>query len=110
MNALAAISTGAGIGLAYYGGLWLSLRRAGGVSPLSEPLATGASLGGLTPLARQFGICLTLSRLARLAIAWLGFYALMAEGISFGLAGLVGLLLVRWYLVRHWGGPAFGRS
>jgi F1F0 ATPase subunit 2 len=82
MNWLAALGTGAGMGLAFYGGLWLTIRR----------------LAAAPRVASWLG----LSRAARLALVGLGLYALGREGIDMVLAGLAGLWLVRWYLVwRH---------
>jgi F1F0 ATPase subunit 2 len=88
MNWIAAVGTGAGMGLAFYGGLWLSVRR----------LAT----------ARRRAGWLGVSRVARLTLVALGFYALSREGIDLALAGLAGLLLVRWYLLRRLGGSDNG--
>jgi F1F0 ATPase subunit 2 len=84
MNWLAALGTGAGLGLAFYGGLWLTLRRLA-----SAPRGAG---------------WLGVSRTARLALVGLGFYALGREGIGLALAGLVGLWLVRGHLLRRLGG------
>jgi F1F0 ATPase subunit 2 len=81
MNWLGAMSTGAGLGIVYYGGLWLTLQAV-----IGRPGCT---------------VWLTLSRMARLAVVCLGFYALTRLGVGYAIAGLVGLLTARWYLVRH---------
>jgi F1F0 ATPase subunit 2 len=90
MNWAVAASTGFGLGLAYFGGLWLSVRalRSGSHSPT------------------QFLV----GRLGRLALATVTFYALLRTG-GFGAVavGLVGLLAARWSLVRTIGGNSDGR-
>lgn len=84
MNWVAAASTGAGLGIVYYGGLWLTLRAV-----LSNSLGTG---------------WLTISRAARLGVVGIGFYGLAQEGVALACAALAGLLLARWYLIRRLGG------
>jgi F1F0 ATPase subunit 2 len=89
MSWAAAAVTGAGLGLTYFGGLWLTTRR----------LARGRGGRGLA----------TLSWAARLALATAAFYALSREGVEPLLAGLGGLWLARGYLILRLGGPGGGR-
>ncbi len=77
MTWLTALTTGAGAGLAYFGGLWLTLRLALG-RPRRRWLLAGSGL-------------------VRLALVALTFYALCGGGAAHALAGLAGLLLA-----RHW--------
>ncbi len=88
MNWAVAATTGFALGLAYFGGLWLAVRR----------LGTGNAAG------------FAAGRLARLGLAAVVFYALLKTGGPRAMAaGLVGLLAARWYLVRRIGGNADGR-
>ncbi len=88
MNWVAAASTGFGLGLAYFGGLWLSVR----------------SLRPTRPARFVAG------RMTRLALAGITFYALLKTGGLLALlAGLCGLLVARWYLIREIGSAADGR-
>ena len=88
MNWAAAAATGFGLGLVYFGGLWLAVR--------------GLDRGNAARFAA--------GRLARLALAAVVFYALLKTGgTTAAFAGLVGLLLARWYLVRRIGRTADGR-
>jgi hypothetical protein len=88
MNWAAAAGTGFGLGLAHFGGLWLHVRRLRGAGPAR--LAVG--------------------RVARLTLAAITFYALLKTGgVVAVTAGLAGLLLARWYLVRVIGRTAGGR-
>ena len=85
----AAAGTGFGLGLAYYGGLWVGVRR----------LKNGR-------LPRWFA----LGQIARLALAALTFYVLLITGGPVALvAGLGGLLAARWCLIRNIGGMPNGR-
>lgn len=79
MNALTALTTGAGLALAFYGGLWLTLRA----------LQRGA------PVA-----LLALSRLLRLGLAGVVFYGLVQHGAVVTLEGLAGFWLARTALLR----------
>ncbi|HZT80694.1 MAG TPA: ATP synthase subunit I [Gemmataceae bacterium] len=88
MTWFAALATGVGLGLAYFGGLWLTVRHAAG--------------------RRGGALLLALSRFARLALAGLTFYALLREGTACALAGLLGLLLARWHLLSWLGGDERG--
>jgi F1F0 ATPase subunit 2 len=86
MTWFAALITGTGAGLAYFGGLWLTLR-----------------LG----LAGTRMRCLfLLSYSARLILVALTFYALSREGAAILLAGLAGLLVARRWLLAHLGGTS----
>lgn len=85
MNWAAAAGTGFGLGLAYFGGLWLGVRR--------------LPRGGAARFAAGWA--------ARLALAAVTFFALLKTGGPAAVvAGLVGLLLARWYLVRTIGRTA----
>ncbi|HEY2786010.1 MAG TPA: ATP synthase subunit I [Fimbriiglobus sp.] len=88
MNWAVAAGTGFGLGLAYFGGLLLSVRS---LRPGSwKRLAAG--------------------RTARLGLAAATFYGLLKSGGPVALAaGLGGMSLARWHLVRSNGGPADGR-
>jgi hypothetical protein len=90
MNWVVAASTGFGLGLAYFGGLWLSLRtfRAGVHSPTR----------------------FLIGRLGRLMLAAITFYALLRTGgIPAVALGLLGLLAARRFLVLTIGGTTDGR-
>lgn len=88
MNWAAAAGTGFGLGLAYFGGLWVAVRR------LDRGNAGRFAAG----------------RAARFALTAVTFYALLKTGGTGAvLAGSVGWLAARWYLVRKLGGSADGR-
>ena len=90
MNWVVALCTGFGLGLAYFGGLWLNVR-------------------GLRPQARS-AVGFAAARTVRLGLAAVTFYALLETGGTLAvILGLAGLLAARWYLVRTIGGPADGR-
>jgi len=84
MNALAALTTGFGIGLASLGGLWLTIRYAVG--------------------SRRLQAVLILSQVLRLALAGAGFYAVLREGSGFLLPALAGFWIGRRILICTWGG------
>lgn len=89
MNWATAAGTGFGLGLTYFGALWLNVRT----------LRFGSRSRTIL-----FG------RLARLALAAITFYGLLqAGGVVAVAAGLVGLLAARWYLFRVIGGLSDGR-
>jgi hypothetical protein len=93
MNTLAAVTTGAGLGLVCYGSLWLGVRRlVGQVSNLPDR----RQVGNLphTGLGRAF----------RLGLVAVTFYALVREDPALVPAGLAGLWLARRWLLRQWGG------
>ena len=83
-----ALGAGAGLGLVYFGGLWLTVHR----------IVQGTRGKGL----------LLLSWLARLTLAALVFAALAREGPGAVLAGLGGLVLARRCLVGRLGGVSRG--
>jgi F1F0 ATPase subunit 2 len=83
MTWFTALLTGAGAGLAYFGGLWLTVRAA--------------------PLGARSPAFFLLSYLARFALAMLVLFALAQDGPSMLLAGLAGLLLARWSLLGRTG-------
>jgi len=89
MTWVAAVSTGAGLGLITFGGLWLTVRWRSGRPP-------------------QPSIFL-LSSLVRLFVVGLVFYGLSREGPGVALAALGGMLGARWLLVRPLGGTGHGR-
>jgi hypothetical protein len=90
MNWAAAAGTGFGLGLAYFSWLWVGVR---------------GLQSGLRSTAR-----FALGRTARLALAAVVFYALLnIGGASAVLAGLVGWVAARWYLIRAIGGKFNGR-
>jgi len=82
MTWLAAITTGAGVGLVFYGGLWWTVRQ-------------------LT--AGRCAMWFAVSGVARVTLAGLAFYALAREGIELAAAGLLGLWLMRRYLLHELG-------
>jgi F1F0 ATPase subunit 2 len=88
MTWLVAATTGASVGIAYFGGLWLTVRR---VAQGPRP------------------ILFVLSRVARLALVAGVFYGLSREGADMVLAGLSGLWLARWLLIRQLGGLSHAR-
>jgi F1F0 ATPase subunit 2 len=89
MNWAEATGSGFGLGLIYFGGLWLNVRRL----PFNSPTAAHFAIG----------------RIIRLGLAVVVFYALLKTGgIAAILSGLVGLLAARWYLIREIGRTADG--
>jgi len=84
MNALAALMTGFGIGLASVGGLWLTIRRAVGSPRIQAALA--------------------FSQVLRLSLAGAGFYAVSREGPGYLLPALAGFWIARRILINRWGG------
>jgi F1F0 ATPase subunit 2 len=89
MSWAAAMGSGFGLGLIYFGGLWLNVRR----MPFNSSTATHFAIG----------------RITRLGLTVVVFYALLKTGgISAILSGLVGLLAARWCLIRKIGRMADG--
>jgi hypothetical protein len=85
MNWAAAASTGFGLGLAYFGGLWISVRG----------LRSGVGSAARFAAARA----------GRLGLAGVTFYGLLKAGGPADIAaGLTGMLAARWYLTRAIGG------
>jgi hypothetical protein len=90
MNWAVAAGTGFGLGLAYFGGLWLSVRALCGGSGSAPRFLVGW--------------------MGRLALAALTFYALLRTGGTGAvIVGLMGVLAARWYLVRTVGRMTDGR-
>ena len=84
MNWAVAAGAGAGLGLAYFGALWLTV-----VGVVRRPSrAAWVPVGGA----------------ARLALLGLALAALSRQGAGCVVAALAGLWLSRWYLVRRLGG------
>jgi hypothetical protein len=113
MNAFAAMTTGAGLGLACYGSLWLGVRRL--VSPTRQRGFFGSPrwrVGltdprwrvGLTDPRWRVGLTLGVGRVFRLALVALTFYALARENAALVPAAFAGLWLSRRLLLRQWGG------
>jgi F1F0 ATPase subunit 2 len=84
VNWLTGLGTGAGIGIAFYGGLWLSVQHVSAAPHRTSWLGA--------------------SRAVRFALVGLGFYGLSREGLDLALMGLAGLLLVRHHLLQRLGG------
>jgi F1F0 ATPase subunit 2 len=80
MNWFVALTTGAGLGLVSFGGLWFTVRLV---------------------MSRQQAGLLWASKVVRLAVVALGLYGLSRAGADMVLAGLGGLWLARWALVRQ---------
>jgi len=86
MNALWLVlvfTVGMGLGLFYFGGLWLTIQR--------------------LPQSQHPGLLTLGSFLLRLLGCFAGFYAVMDGSWLHLLLALLGFLLVRHFLVRHWG-------
>jgi F1F0 ATPase subunit 2 len=89
MTWMVAAGAGAGLGLAYFGGLWLTVRRV---------------------VSRRCGAAwIPLSSATRLLLLGLGFLFLSRQGAGAVLAALGGLWLSRAWLLRHVGGLRYGR-
>ena len=71
------------VGIAYFGGLWRTVRQ---MAQTSQRPARAAA-----------------SRLVRVALCGLVFYALSREGIGAALFALGGFWIARWHLIRRWG-------
>lgn len=78
-----ALAAGIGLGVFYFGGLWLTVRR--------------------LPTAQHPALLSLLSFFARLGIVLSGFYLVMDGHWQRLLACLFGFLGVRFILVRRWG-------
>lgn len=76
----AALFMGTGLGLFYFGGLWLTVKR---LSQSSQP--------ALLSLASFF---------VRTAVALSGFYYVMEGRLALLLAAMTGFLIIRFFLVR----------
>lgn len=84
-----ALTTGAGLGLAFFGGLWLT------VHAFLRQVRSRLLLGG--------------SQLVRFALVGLALYGLSREGPDMLLAGLAGLWLARCWVLREVGGKRHGK-
>ena len=89
MSWIVAIGAGAGLGLAYFGGLWLTVCQ----------VARHPSRTAWIPLGH----------LARLSLLGLGLAGLSRHGAGGILAALGGIWLSRWFLLRRLGGGDDGR-
>ncbi len=89
MNGVLAILAGAGVGLASFGGLWLTVQLVSPRPPVASTLGAEESRR-LCPATR---LLLAGSSLARLALITVAFAALAQEGPGTLLAGLAGLWL-----------------
>jgi len=85
MNWSVALLTGLGLGFAYFGGLWLSVRTA-----LRQ---------------RRGGWWMEVSRVGRMVLCAVVFYGLCREGIGAVLAALGGFGIARWHLLSMGGEP-----
>ncbi len=88
MNWIVAVSAGAGLGLAYFGGLWLTV-----VGVVRQP---------------SWAVWVPVSGVARLILLGLGLAILCRQGTGSALAALGGLWLARWYLMLRLGGVRHG--
>jgi len=85
MNLFVGLIVGLALGLAYFGGLWLTTRR----------LSTNQAPAGLAVLRRS----------GRLALVAGGLVVLSQLGLGPLLAGLAGMWLSRGFLIARLGGP-----
>lgn len=88
MNWIFVLSAGAGLGVAYFGGLWLTV-----VGVVRQP-----------PVA----VLIPASGVARLILLGLGLAILARQGTGSILVALGGFWLSRWYMVRRIGGIRHG--
>lgn len=88
MSWIIAGSAGAGLGLAYFGGLWLTIK-----SVVRQP---------------RRAVWLPVAGLARLLLLGLGLAILCRQGSSSVVAGLGGLWFSRWYILRRFAGAGHG--
>jgi hypothetical protein len=108
MNWFAAVMTGVGMGIAYFGGLWFTVRR---LFPRQDrgahqPEAPRRALPGASG---WYGTSfLAVSRSVRLTLVGFGFYTLSREGADLALAGLAGLWLARGWFLWHLKGASCG--
>lgn len=84
MTWYAALTTGAGLGLVYFAGLWWSVRQL-----LFRPERRGWIVGG---------------RIVRLVFSGLGFFALSRFGVMAVVVGLAGFWMARCHLLYRLGG------
>jgi F1F0 ATPase subunit 2 len=88
MTWYAALTTGIGLGLVYFSGLWWSVRRL-----LRSPVRS-----------RWF----VASLIARVALTGLVLFALSHFGVEAVVFALAGFWLARWHLFRQVGGFSYG--
>ncbi|MFI5457468.1 MAG: ATP synthase subunit I [Isosphaerales bacterium] len=88
MSWVVAVSAGAGLGFAYFGGLWLTVRN----------LVRRPERAALVPL----------SGLVRLVMLGLGLVLVGRQGAGNLIAALAGLWMARSYLLRRLGGTRNG--
>ncbi len=88
MNWIVALTAGAGLGVAYFGGLWFTV-----TSVLRQP-----SRAVLVPV----------SGIARLVLLAVGLAIVARQGARSMLAALGGLWLSRWYMLRRIAGARHG--
>ena len=88
MTHTVALTTGVGLGLAFFGGLWLTVRAF--LRQTRSRLLLGSS------------------QLLRFALVALTLYGLGREGADMLLAGLAGLWLARCWVLREIGGTRHG--
>ena len=89
MSWIVAAGAGVGLGLVYFGGLWLTVCWV-----VSRPATS---------------LLIPLSSVVRLAMVGAGLVVLSRYGSGGILAALVGLRLSQWCLLRRWGGLRDGR-
>jgi F1F0 ATPase subunit 2 len=87
---LIAFAAGGGIGVFYFGGLWLTVQH--------------------LPACRQPALWTFISFFIRTAASLLGFYWVMNGHWKRGLACLCGFLMMRLFLVRRWRPVSKGSS
>jgi len=89
MNWVMAMSSGFGLGVLYFGGLWRSVRMYG--------------------IRERTSTCAVIGRFLRLGMAAIVFHALLKSGgIASLLSGLLGVLLGRWLYIRETGKTTHG--
>jgi F1F0 ATPase subunit 2 len=88
MSWIVAVGAGAGLGLAYFGGLWWTV-----VGVVRQP---------------SRAVWVPVSGVARLILLGLGLAILSRHGAGSVLSSLGGLWLSRWYLVQRLGGIRHG--
>lgn len=94
MTGVMALTVGFGLGLATYGGLWLTIRQV-----FHKP---EVQAGEAIPFACASDLCAA-SSIARLALVAAAFYGMSREGPDKLLMGLGGLWLARWHLLHRLG-------
>lgn len=100
---------GAGLGLFYFGGLWLTVNqllraslRADAHSVTKIPASLRADAHSVTKISHP-GALFLLSFIVRTAITLLGFYLVMGSRWERAAPLVIGFLLARLITVRYWG-------